>query len=236
MILPFWNSELYVEISSWFPFGKDYHPASLTRFYDDTLKNISEACLDLDSEFFFMASPSTGCVGSLPRENFFKYGADNFINLGFLMVLGYSEMMEKMIIASIMLPEAERKLNAGITVCSLWSRGVFLGTAKVIAVAADEPFFDGADYLQEFSRLLTHARKVIGVNSASYFAEKFGYDRFFVRWENEEPYDLRISEALSDFEFDGTREITGTSPIQEFPPFLGATLNLREMQRPPEEE
>ncbi|MBQ7665079.1 MAG: hypothetical protein IJS42_00025, partial [Synergistaceae bacterium] len=106
MILPFWNSELYVEISPCFPFGKDYHPVSLNRFYNATLHRISEASMNLGSEFFFMASPLTGCVGNLSRENFFKYGPDNVLNLGFLMTFGYSDMLERAIIASFGLLES----------------------------------------------------------------------------------------------------------------------------------
>ena len=140
MYMPFWKSELYVEISPWFPFGKDYQPVSVNRFYDGTLKQIASSCLDLDSEFFFMASPQTGCVGNLPRENFFKYSPDALLSLGFLMILGYSDYMERAVIASLGVLESANGLFPGITSCSFWSRGVFHGTAKIIAIASNEPF------------------------------------------------------------------------------------------------
>ena len=225
MILPFWNSELYVEISSWFPFGKDYHPVSLNRFYDGTLKRISESSLNLGSEFFFMASPLTGCVGNLSRENFFKYGPDNFFNLGFLMTFGYSEMLEKVIIASLSLLESSKGLFAGITSCSLWSRGILEGTTKVIAIAGDDPFYDCREYLKGLAKLLEDAKYFMNTQDISYYAEKFGYDRFFMQWENDNPLDLRISEILSEFETDTTRNIIGGSSVEEFPPFLGTAVS-----------
>ena len=230
MILPFWNSELYVEISRCFPFGRDYHPVSLSRFHDETLRNISSACLDLGGEFFFMASPMTGCVGNLSRENFYKFSPDAMLNLGFIMTLGYSDELEKAVIASLMLPEARLKLKAGITACSLWSRGIFEGITKVIAVAAEEPFFDSTDYLRGFADILEKFR--IGLKSAnnSYYAEKFGYDRFFVRWEEDSPTDLAVSQAIADFEYDGTREIVGGTTSEDFPPFMGAVISTMNIQ------
>jgi len=226
LILPFWNSELYVEISSWFPFGRDYHPVSLNRFYDSTLKRISESSLNLGSEFFFMASPATGCVGNLSRENFFRYGPDHVLNLGFLMTFGFSEIFEKVIIASLGMLESSRGLFAGITSCSLWSRGIYEGNTKVIAIASDEPFYDCREYLNGLADLLEDTKNIIKAGDISYYAEKFGYDRFFMQWENDNPFDIRISEILSEFETDTTREITGGSSVEEFPPFLGAALSV----------
>lgn len=229
MILPFWNSELYVEISSWFPFGKDYYPVSLNRFYDETLKRISGACMDLGSEFFFMASPSIGCVGNLPRENFFKYTPDHAFNLGFLMTLGYSETVEKIVIASLALTGAAKELFAGITACSLWSRGIYEGSTKVIAIASYEPFFDCNDYLTGFAKMLDDTKSYLHAADAAYYAEKFGYDRFFMQWENEKPLELRTSQLLSEFELEQTRDIVGGSSSQEFPPFLGASVSIHEI-------
>lgn len=228
MILPFWNSELYVEISSWFPFGKDYYPVSLNRFYDETLKRLSGACLDLGSEFFFMASPEIGCVGNLPRENFFKYTPDQALNLGFLMVIGYSDIIEKTVIASLALSGAAKDLFAGITSCSLWSRGIFEGSTKVIAIASYEPFFDCTDYLKGFVRLLEDTKQYLGASDSAYYAEHFGYNRFFMDWENEKPIDIRTSKLLGEFEFDQTKDIVGGESTQDFPPFMGAAVSVME--------
>ena len=231
MILPFWNSELYVEISPCFPFGRDYHPVSLSRFHSSVLERISRGCMDLGGEFLFMASPQTGCVGNLSRENFFKPSPDPVLNLGFIITMGYSEELERAVIASIMLPSVRGKLYAGITGCSMWSKGVLEGRAKVIAVAGDEPFFDCSEYLDEFAGLLDTSKQIFKSQDGglSYYAEKFGYDRFFVYWEGENPHDMAVSNALADFELDGTREVVGGSSKEDFPPFMGAAINLQEI-------
>ena len=230
MILPFWNSELNVEISRCFPFGRDYHPVSLNRFHDQTLARISAGCMNLGGEFFFMASPHTGCVGNLSRENFFKYSPDMILNLGFIMTLGYSESLEKAVIASLMLPEAKLKLNAGITACSMWSHGIFEGVTKVIAVAADEPFYDSTDYLKGFAGILEDFGRILKAGNNAYYAEKFGYDRFFFAWEDDNPIDMAVSRTMAEFEFDGTKEIAGGGVNEEFPAFMGAAVNLRAVQ------
>ena len=225
MILPFWNSKLYVEISSWFPFGRDYQPVSVNRFHDWTLKSIAGSCLDLDSEFFFAASPLIGCVGNLPRENFFRYSPDNIFNLGFLIILGFSEKIEKAVLLSLIELKAAKGLLAGITSCSLWSRGIFHGTSKVIAIASEDPFYDGTEYLEGLATVLYEVKKVLNAPDLSYYAEKFGYDRFFIQWENDSPYDIRISQLLSELEYDSSKEIIGGSSRIDFPAFFGISVS-----------
>lgn len=174
-----------------------------------------------------MASPLTGCVGNLPRENFFRYQADSSFSLGFLLILGYSEKVERAVILSLGITGPKSGLSAGITACSIWSRGIFKGTTKVIAVAGDDPFYDCTDYLKTLSRVLNDVKNVIGTPGQSYYAEKFGYDRFFMSWENDSPYDISASRVISEFELDGTREIVGGSSTEDFPPFMGASVNIQ---------
>lgn len=223
MFLPYWNSELYVEISSYFPLGKDYQPVSINRFYDENLKTLASLCMDLDSEFLFMASPFIGCVGNLPRDNFFRYGPDNVFNLGFLMLLSYSEKIEKAVIVSLAL-DPEKKLMAGVSRCSFWRKGVFEGDTKVIAISSDEPFYDCTDYLKQLTGTLAIVKNTLKTSDLAYYAEKFGYDRFFLHWENENPYELRVSQLIAEFKYDNTKEIVGGSTQINFPQFLGITI------------
>lgn len=227
MLLPFWNAELSVEISSCFPFGKDYQPVSVNRFYSKTLKEIAALCLDLEGEFFFVASPVTGCVGNLPRENFFKYGTGVSLNLGFFLVLGFSENLEKAIILSLVGSKNAKGLSAGLAECSLKRQGIFQSKAKVIAVVSDDPFFDGTEYLQDLVSVLRGFKKFTGASDLAYYAEKFGYDRFSMGWENENPLALKISQIISEFQYDGTREIVGGSSRADLPPFLGMSLTIQ---------
>jgi len=53
-LLPYWNSDLALEIAPWFPLGVDYQPISINRLYSPQLKQIAARCLELDSEFFFV--------------------------------------------------------------------------------------------------------------------------------------------------------------------------------------
>lgn len=227
MILPFWNSELQVEISPCFPFGRDYCPVSVNRFYSDELKEIAGSCMDLGGEFFFMASPLTGCVGSFPRENFFRYQPDNVFHLGFLMIMGYSSQLEKAVMISLGAAGSESGLSAGITACSVWNRGIFEGSAKVVVIAADNPFYDCANYLKLLAHVMNDVKTFIGNPGQSYYAEKFGYSRFFMSWEDESPYDSAVSRVIAEFELDASREIAGGPPNEDFPPFMGAAVAMR---------
>ncbi len=213
-------------MSSWFPFGRDYKPVSLNRFHDETLRRISEYSFNLGSEFFFMATPDTGCVGNLSRERFFKYVPDRMLNLGFIMTFGFSEIFEKVIIASLGLLKESQGLSAGITSCTFWSRGIYEGSTKVIVIASDDPFYESSDYLRGLSKFLEEASFMTETWNASYYAEKFGYDRFFMKWEGDRPFDIRISELLSEFETETTKELTGGSSVEEFPEFLGMTIPM----------
>ncbi len=112
----------------------------------------------------------------------------------------------------------------------MWSRGTLEGMTKVIAVAADEPFFDCADYLKAFAKILEEFRSFAGNGNLSHYAERFGYSRFFAVWENDSYRDMAVSEALNNFEFEGTREIVGGAASAEFPPFMGATINMHSVQ------
>ncbi|MDY6399387.1 MAG: hypothetical protein SPL10_07330 [Synergistales bacterium] len=224
MYLPFWSSELQVEISSWFPWGKDYQPVSVNRFHSSTLRSIAASCLDLDSEFLFAASPLMGCVGNLSREKFFRYGSDNILHLGFLMIFGFSEKIENALTFSLATLKSAKGLNIGITFCTFLRGGVFEGKMKVIAIASDEPFYDCSGYLEGLDGVLGEIKKFYRTPNISYYAEKFGYDRFLMDWENINPYDLRINQIMSELQDNGAREIVGGSPKIDFPSFFGLAI------------
>ena len=228
MFLPFWNSELQVEIPSWFPWGKDYQPVSINRFHDKMLRDIAASCFDLDSEFYFMASPLVGYVGSLSREKYFQDSPENTFHLGFLMVFAHSEIMEKALVASIAFNEAAKGLSVGITFCSLWRGGIFEGRVKVIAIASDDPFYDCTDYLHGLVNALQEIKRIVRPPALSFYAEKFGYNRFSLDWENDNPYDARVTQILSEIEDDGAKDTVGGSPIINFPSFFGLAITAVE--------
>ena len=230
ILLPFWKSEIYVEISPHFPYGRDYKPFSENRFYNDNLKNIAALCLDLQGEFYFMSSPLSGCAGILTTSNKNKnlYGLNesgSSFSLGFLMVLGYSEILEKSVLVSL-LSERSKGLSAGISFCAFWSGEILRSKSKVIAIVSDDPLYDCTEYLKYLEYVLQDIKTGLKTSDLSYYAEKFGYDRFCYEWENENPYDSQISREISEFQYEGTKEIIGGSNCMNFPDFMGITVTV----------
>lgn len=216
-MLPYWNSDLALEIAPWFPLGVDYQPISINCLYSPQLRQIAARCLELDSEFFFMSSPRAGCIGSLVRDNFYRDEPCGFLTLGFLMILGYSLRMERLV-GSLLKGTEREKLSAGVAFCSLWNDGILLGSMKVIAVVSEEAFFDEADFLDGFEKLLLEAK---GKDEVPFFAEKFGYRRFCVPYETDDPLQLSIRQLLYEMEFAETRQMVGPPLESWFPQFLG---------------
>ena len=224
--LPCWNSELHVEIPDWFPWGKDYQPVSLNRFHDETLRDIAASCFDLDSEFYFMASPLVGVAGGLSREKYFQNRPENTLHLGFLMVFAYSEKIEKAILVSLNNFGRTKagELGLGLTSCSVWRSGVFEGKIKIVVLASNEPFYDCDEYLKCLASTLHEVKDIYRSSGLSFFAEKLGYERFWLDWENVNFYDARVTEILSEIEDEDVKEIVGGSPLIDFPPFFGLSL------------
>jgi hypothetical protein len=226
-LLRYWNSDLDLEIASWFPFGVDYKPISINELYSIQLEKIAALCLEAGSEFFFISSMFSGCVGSLMRDNFYKDNARNGVGLGFMMLLGYSPRMEKLLGRKI---SEQHDVRAGVAFCSLWNKTLFLENMKVIVLVSDSILFREEDFLTDFETMLEDEMlkgKETGKRSSiPYFAEKFGYRRFYIAYETDDLTQLRISKLLYEMEFPETRQMVGPSPEMNFPPFLGITLNL----------
>jgi hypothetical protein len=61
-------------------------------------------------------------------------------------------------------------------------------------------------------------------SSMTYFAEKFGYTRFFIPFETDNATNLQISRYLYEMEFDETRRSVGPSPEVSLPEVMGLML------------
>lgn len=218
----YWSSDLDLEVVSWFPFGVDYKPISINLLHSLQLERIAALCLGVGSEFFFMTSMFSGCVGSLMRDNFYRSEATKNISLGFMMLLGYSPRMEKLLCREM---AGEHEIKAGVAFCSLWNRSFLLENMKVIVLVSDSILFNEEDFLSDFEVLLSDADKGHGSDIA-YFAEQFGYRRFHMAYETDDPMQLRISKLLYEMEFPETRQMVGPSPEMPFPPFFGMNLGL----------
>jgi hypothetical protein len=185
------------------------------------LKRIAAFCLEMGSEFFFMTSMWSGCVGSLMRDNFYKDNASSNLNLGFMMLLGYSPQMEQWIGRKF---SDQKEIKAGVAFFSQWNKTLFIDNMKVIGLVRDKAMFSEHAFLVDFESMFEDETRAS--SSISYFAEKFGYRRFCMAYETDDLIHLRISKLLYEMELPETRQMVGPSPEMPFPPFFGIRLNI----------
>lgn len=219
----YWDHNVDLRIVSWFPLGRDYKPVSINAYHSNVLENIASLSLDLDSELFCLTSLKSGYVGSLLRDNMLIPGKDIKVDLGFTMVFGYSHKMESLLFSLL---KGIQGINGGITTCTLWNNDLFLDSFKSIILVSTNPLFDE----ESFFTLLVKAMKIVSDASSSraYFAEKFGYTRFFIPFETDNPTSLQISRYLYEMEFEETRKTVGPSPERSLPEVIGLMLKEEE--------
>jgi len=186
------------------------------------LKRIAALCLEVESEFFFMTSMRSGCVGNLMRDNFYRSDESHGFSLGFMMLLGYSQRMESLLDRKF---SDENDVTAGVAFCSLWNKTLFLENMKVIVLVSDSILFSEENFLADFEAMFDNEKSAPG-SGISYFAEKFGYRRFCMAYETDNLLQLRISKLLYEMELPETRQMVGPSPEMSFPPFFGINLKI----------
>jgi len=175
----------------------------------------------MGSEFFFMTSMWSGCVGNLMRDKFYKDSSTNNLSLGFMMLLGYSPQMERLLVRKI---TDQKEIKAGVAFCSMWNKTLFLENIKVIVLVSENVLFSEDDFLTDFESMFENEARVS--SSISYFAEKFGYRRFCMSYETDDLTQIRISKLLYEMELPETRQMVGPSPEMPFPPFFGINLRI----------
>jgi hypothetical protein len=206
-ILPYWDQNVDLDVVNWLPYCLDFNPVSVNGMHSETLKSIAALSLEMDSEFLFLRSMRSGCVGTLFRENLIDPGRDHRLNLGFSMVFGYSRLMEALL---HLVSKASLEVKAGVTLCGVWDRDILLDESKVIALVSENPLFEEEKFLDALVEVMSKAggKK----RQASFYAERFGYRRFSIPYETDDVQQLAISQLLHDFEFDETRSIVGPRP------------------------
>jgi hypothetical protein len=219
--LPYWDSDVDMEVASWFPLRMDYLPVSVNAHHSAVLRQIAALSLCMDSEFFFLASLRSGYAGTLLRDSMFVPGRVNRIGLGFTMLFGYSSPMEELLSSMV---DTEEEVEAGVSFCCLWNGDIMLDNFKSIVLVSGNPLFDEGPFLAELASNLE--RRVSSGRSLPFFAEKFGYRRFFIRYETDDLTGLEISRLLFEMEFEETRKSVGPSPEVAFPPLLGIDLTF----------
>ena len=155
------------------------------------------------------------------RDNFYKESTSGNLNLGFMMLLGYSPQMEQMLTRKF---SDQKEIKAGVAFCSLWSKTLFLKNMKVIVLVSDNILFSEDAFLEDFESMFDKEVRVS--SSIAYFAEKFGYRRFCMAYETDDLMQLRISKLLYEMELPETRRMVGPSPEMPFPPFFGICLHM----------
>ena len=93
-LLPYWDQNVDLDVVNWLPYCLDFNPVSVNGMYSETLRSIAALSLEMDSEFLYLRSMRSGCVGTLFRENLIDPGRDNRLSLGFSMVFGFARIFD----------------------------------------------------------------------------------------------------------------------------------------------
>ena len=218
--LPYWNVNLDMDVVSWLPLGIDYRPISVNYMYSGELVTLANLSLALQSELFYVSSPRLGFAGPFLRDRMIIPGRGKGLSFGFTAVFGYSELMEDLVARET---EKSRGIRAGMSLCNFWNRAMLLGSFKSIVLTSVTPFFDDEDFLSHFMKAMMEVK---GDPNLGFFAEQFGYRRFSIPYETDDPLKLEISRLLYEMEFDETREAGGPSPEVAFPLPLNYIVRL----------
>jgi hypothetical protein len=212
-ILPYWDQNIELDIVPWIPYGKDYSPVTVNSLLSPLLGNVAGLAFEMQSEFLYLRSFQSGNVGTMARQNIIDPGRNHTIEFGFTMVFTYSEKIEK---AVIPLLREYPGLKAGLTLCGIWSDSVLVDECKVVVLISEDPFFDEGKFFSSLQKVF-QAFTGRDHSNLSFFAEKFGYRRFSISYETDNLTQMRITQALFDFELDATKEVLGPTPELKLP-------------------
>ncbi len=212
-ILPYWDQNIELDIVPWIPYGKDYNPVTVNNMLSPVLGSLAGLAFEMNSEFLYLRSFQSGNVGTMARQNIIDPIRNRSLELGFTMVFSYSELIENAIIPLI---GKFPGLKAGLTLCGIWSEDVLVDECKVVMIISEDPFFDERIF---FGSLNNAFQSFSGKKKSnlSFFAEKFGYRRFSISYETDNITQMRITQALFDFELDFTKEVIGPAPEMKTP-------------------
>ncbi|MBC7321848.1 MAG: hypothetical protein H5T90_01850 [Acetomicrobium sp.] len=213
-LLPQWDKIVSFEVPMWTPYGLDYRPVSFIGGADRFLKDIAFFSMELESEFIYLKGIRFGEVGVVTYDKTIDPGRDMvFPPLGFIMIFSYSRAMEKLISSFL---KDDEDMEAGICFCDLLDRQMRLGGYKAIAIMSNNPFFDDGEFLENFVRELSKGVENKTPSSMTFFAEKFGYRRFFIPYETDNITDLAISGIFNNFEIAETESMLGSVDHRQF--------------------
>ena len=207
MGLPHWDRIVSFEVPMWTPYGLDYKPVSFVGGADRLLQDVATYAMDLESELIYLSGMRYGEVGVVSYDKTIGPGRSISFPLGFVVIFSFSKAMEKFV--SRFVKEMD-EIKVGVCFCDLWDREMPLGKYKAIALISSNPFFDDKNFLEHFVQELAKSVDAKATSSLSYFAEKFGYRRFFIPYETDDPIELAISSICNEFETEEIISLLGS--------------------------
>lgn len=202
--LPLWARNVNFEVPMWTPYGLDYKPVSFLGGTDELIRDIATYAMELESELVYLRGMNYGEVGVVSYDKTIDPGRDMVFPMGFMMLFSYSRTMETFV--SSLVKEVE-DIKVGICFCDLKDRKMRLGKCKAIALISSDPFFDERTFLERFTRELENEVSTNETSSLSFYAEKFGYRRFFIPYETDDLVELAILDICSKLEVEETKYI-----------------------------
>ena len=214
MCLPYWNSELDVEVGCWNFVRREHGVVSMAGLHSELLRELSFQTLSLGSELLYLCGGECGIAGSMLWDEAVlekKTGADMS---PFTLVLGYSREMERFTARFL---AGREDLKAGVTECTFWKRRIALMRYKVIACMAALPVFNELECLGKMLKALRKWKKKNAL--IPFYAERLGFLRAPLPYETDVPEDMLVMNKLENFQLDATRSVVGPSPSVPLPAF-----------------
>ena len=202
--LPLWARNVNFEVPMWTPYGLDYKPVSFLGGTDELIRDIATYAMELDSELVYLRGMNYGEVGVVSYDKTIDPGRDMVFPLGFMMLFSYSRTMETFV--SSLVKEFEDIKGWHMLFCELKDRKMRLGSVRQCLISSD-PFFDERTFLERFTRELENEVSTNETSSLSFYAERFGYRRFFIPYETDDLVELAILDICSKLEVEETKYI-----------------------------
>lgn len=212
MCLPYWDSELDIEIGGWAFSNREHSVVSLAGLHSELLKRLSFCALALNSELLYLCGNDIGTSGSLFWEDAMETPRSSRGFFPFTLIFGYSSEMERFGAA---FTSHRSGLKAGVTQCTFWNKKIPLASYKVVVLVTDQTALDEMDCLR--AMLDEFEKKQRRDALIPCYAERLGFIRAPLSYETDRPADLLISKQLETIELEATRAVVGPSPLVPFP-------------------
>lgn len=215
MCLPYWDSEIDVEVGAWSP-ARCVYSQSANRLHSRFLEELSENALAAGSEVLYVSGKKIGAAGSM------LWGDPVFARCPiseewpFTLVLGYCQTVEQV---AVDLLERFDAVRAGVTDCTFWNHDVPVVRCKVIAVVSVMPDFDEFDFLAVLSKELKGNKEKNSL--IPFYAGRFGFVREPILGDMDKPAHKNIIDKLDSFQLEVTRLVVGPAVSAPMPALYG---------------